>query len=179
MDKFWKQLAGIALLLMLAGCGFHLQPPQNYPFKRLYINAPLDMRARMSRAIEGRSDTQVVDQMSNADAVLTVSEATNQRVLTLNLKGVAQEYELASSITYQLTTAQGHMLIAPSTIRMNRAMTYSDQFFLAKENESVLLYADMRRAAADQIIRRLSGVHDLNTTLPGINPTVPLPTPPL
>jgi LPS-assembly lipoprotein len=176
MRRLWLILA--SSMLLLSGCGFHLRGQQDYAFKRLYISAPADMQARMRRLIEGGSDTVVVPDASGADAVLTVTESGGERTLTLNLQGIVQEYELVDTFSYRLTTPSGQTLIAPSTIRMNRSLTYSTQFFLAKSTEADLLYADMRSDAADQLIRRLSVVRSLNSTLPGINPRGPLPTPP-
>ncbi|HTH76070.1 MAG TPA: lipopolysaccharide-assembly family protein, partial [Trinickia sp.] len=57
--------------LMLAGCGFQLRGQQNYAFKRLAIvGAPPAVSARLTRMIQGGSDTVVVESTANADAVL-------------------------------------------------------------------------------------------------------------
>ena len=76
------------------------------------------------------------------------------------------------------------MLIAPSTIALNRAMTYSNQFTNAKAQEAEIIYADMQRDAVDQLMRRLSIVRTLNPSspeqvVPGVAPRAPLPPPPL
>jgi LPS-assembly lipoprotein len=177
MRRLWLILASSVLLL--SACGFHLKGEQDYAFKRLYISAPAEMQARMRRLIEGGSDTVVVADAKDADATLTVTESSGQRTLTLNLLGVAQEYELVSYFSYRLSAKDGRVLIAPSTIRLNRSLTYSDQFYLAKSTEADLLYSDMRSDAADQLVRRLSVVRSFNSTVPAINPRGPLPTPPL
>jgi LPS-assembly lipoprotein len=176
MRRLWLILASSVLLL--SACGFHLKGEQNYAFKRLYISAPADMQARMRRLIEGGSDTVVVTDRKDADAILTVSTSSNQRTLTMSLAGVAQEYELVSYFSYQVSAQDGRVLLAPSTLRMNRSLTYSDQYYLAKSTEADLLYADMRSDAADQLVRRLAVVRNFNSTVPGINPRGPLPTPP-
>jgi LPS-assembly lipoprotein len=169
---------------MLAACGFQLRGQQNYAFKRLAIvGAPPIVAARLTRMIEGGSDTVVVQSPSNADAILTLSEGRGQRVLSLNLAGVAQEYELIYSLNYSLASADGALLIAPSAIALNRAMTYNSQFATAKAQESDLLYTDMENDAVDQLTRRLATVHSLHPApgqqTPGIAPRAPLPPPPL
>jgi LPS-assembly lipoprotein len=156
MRRLWLML--ISGVLLLSGCGFHLQGRADYPFKRLYISAPPEMQARMRRLIEGGSDTVV---------------------LTMNLAGLAQEYEQVSIFNYTLTAAKGSVLIATSTLRLNRSLTYSDQFYLAKSTEANLLSSDMRRDAADQLVRRLRVLRSPDNPLPGIIPRGPLPTPPL
>jgi LPS-assembly lipoprotein len=169
---------------LLAACGFQLRGQQNYAFKRLAIvGAPPIVAARLTRMIEGGSDTVVVQSPSNADAILTLSEGRGQRVLSLNLAGVAQEYELIYSLNYSLASADGALLIAPSAIALNRAMTYNSQFATAKAQESDLLYTDMENDAVDQLTRRLATVHSLHPApgqqTPGIAPRAPLPPPPL
>jgi LPS-assembly lipoprotein len=169
---------------MLAACGFQLRGQQNYAFKRLAIvGAQPVVAARLTRMIEGGSDTVVVKSPSNADAVLSVTEGRAQSVLTLNTAGAAEEYALTYSLSYTLTGADGALLIPPSVIQLNRAMTYSVTYALAKVQESDLLYADMQNDAVDQLTRRLSTVHSLhpapNELTPGVAPRAPLPPPPL
>jgi len=78
--------------MMLAACGFQLRGQQNYVFKRVAIvGAPPIVAARLTRMIEGGSDTVVVKSPADADAVLSLSEGRGQGVLTLNSLGVAAE----------------------------------------------------------------------------------------
>lgn len=169
---------------MLSACGFQLRGEQNYAFKRLAIvGAPPPVAARLTRLVEGGSDSVVVDSTSNADAVLRVSEARGFSTLTLNSLGVVEEYQVNYSLNYTLTAPDGSLLIRPSTISLNRAMTYSDQFSTAKVTESDLLFADMQNDAVDQLTRRLAVVKTLHPTpdqvVPGVAPGAPLPPPPL
>ncbi|WP_027795857.1 LPS-assembly lipoprotein LptE [Paraburkholderia acidipaludis] len=175
-------LAGSAL--MLSACGFQLRGEQNYAFKRLAIvGASPPVAARLTRMIEGGSDSVVVQATSNADAVLHVSEGRGFSTLTINYLGVVEEYQVNYSLNYSLTAPDGSMLIRPSTISLNRAMTYSDQYSTAKVSEADLLFADMQNDAVDQVTRRLSVLKTLHPTpeqvVPGVAPGAPLPPPPL
>ena len=177
-------LALVCGTAVLAACGFQLRGQENYAFKRLAITgAPPLVAARLTRMIEGGSDTVVVQSPSNADAILTVSEGRGQQVLTLNLAGVAEEYELVYSLSYSLSGVDGTPLIPPSSIVLNRAMTYSTQYATAKAQESDLLYVDMENDAVDQLTRRLATVHSLHPApgqqTPGVGQRAPLPPPPL
>jgi LPS-assembly lipoprotein len=177
-------LALVCGAAVLTACGFQLRGQQNYVFKRLAIaGAPAPVAARLARLVQGGSDTVVVSSAADADAVLSVSEGRSQMTLSLNSLGVAQEYQLNYYLTYTLVGADGTVLIPPSVIALNRAMTYSDQFTLAKAAESDVLYADMQSDAADQLTRRLSAVHSLHPRpgeqAPAVVPRAPLPPPPL
>ena len=133
--------------------------------------------------VQGGSDTVIVKAVSNADAVLHVSEVRGNSVLTMNSLGVVEEYEVTYTLLYSLNGTDGTVLIPQSAIELNRAMTYSDEFTQAKMAESDLLYADMQSDAVDQLIRRLGVVHSLHPApgqgAPAVAPRVPLPPPPL
>lgn len=169
---------------MLSACGFQLRGQQNYVFKRLAVSggSPV-VAARLTRMVQGGSDTVVVHSPANADAILTISEGRGQSTLTLNTQGVAEEYLLTYSMSYSLVGADGAVLIPPSVIALNRAMTYSSKYTTAKQQEAELLFTDMQNDAVDQLTRRLGAVRSLHPgpseQAPGVAPRAPLPPPPL
>ncbi|WP_322042567.1 LPS assembly lipoprotein LptE [Paraburkholderia sp. J67] len=170
--------------LMLSACGFQLRGEQNYAFKRLAIvGAPAPVSARLTRMLEGGSDSVVVESTANADAVLHVSESRGFSTLTLSSLGEVEEYQVNYSLNYWLSAADGSQLIQPGTIALNRAMTYSDQYSTAKVSEANLLFTDMQNDAVDQLTRRLAVLKTLHPTpdqvVPGVAPRAPLPPPPL
>jgi LPS-assembly lipoprotein len=181
--SFLALVAG-TMVMVLAACGFQLRGQQNYVFKRLAISgATPPVAARLTRMVQGGSDTVVVASTANADAILTVQEGRGQSTLTLNSLGVAEEYQLNYSLSYSLVGADGALLIPPSAIVLNRAMTYSDKYTLAKAQESEVLFADMQNDAVDQLTRRLAVVRSLHPApgehAPAVGPRAPLPPPPL
>lgn len=173
----------VVSVLLLGGCGFQLRGSHDYPFKHLYIaNAPSqEFRARLKRLVEAGSDTVVLPTPAGADAILSMSSGTGQSVLSYDKTGVAQEYVLTASVGYSLITPSGTVLIPTSVINVNRAMTYSNKYALAKQSEADLLQRDMYSDIADQLLRRLDVVRTLNPSepVPGVAPRAPLPTPPL
>ena len=179
--SFIALLGGAA---MLTACGFQLRGQQDYAFKRLAITGGTpQMVARLERMVQGGSDTVIVKPYEKPDATLNLSEGQGLRTLSLNSAGVVQEYELVYNLNYTLFGADGTLLIPPSSIALNRSMTYSDQYTLAKSQEATLLYNDMRNDAVDQLTRRLATVRSLHPApgeqTPGVAPRAPLPVPPL
>ncbi|WP_418939716.1 LPS assembly lipoprotein LptE [Paraburkholderia bryophila] len=171
-------------VLMLSACGFQLRGQQDYAFKRLYVagGSPA-ANARLTRMVQGGSDTVVVTSVANSDATLTIGEGRGVSTLTLNSLGVVEEYQMNLSMNYSLVGKDGTVLIPPSVISLNRAMTYSDQYSQAKAAEADILFADMENDAIDQLTRRLSIVRSLHPApgqeVPGVSPRAPLPPPPL
>ena len=75
---------------LLAGCGFHMRGNSDFAFKRLYLgmapNSP--MAADLTRAIRGGSDTVVVSDPKQADALLDVLEDNRSKtVLSITTTG--------------------------------------------------------------------------------------------
>jgi LPS-assembly lipoprotein len=171
-------------VLMLSACGFQLRGQQDYAFKRLLISGgSAAAGARLTRLVQGGSDTVVVTSAANADATLQITEGRGVSTLTLNSLGVVEEYAMNLSMSYTLVGKDGTVLIPPSVIALNRAMTYSDQFSQAKAAEADILFADMENDAIDQLTRRLSLVRTMHPApgqqVPGVAPRAPLPPPPL
>lgn len=181
--RSFLMLVGSAVAL--SACGFQLRGQQDYVFKQLLVvGAQPAVAARLTRMVEAGSDTKIVKVPDDADAVLHMSESRSMGTLTLNQYGTVEEYALNYSLNYSLTNKDGTVLIAPSTIALNRAMTYSNQFTNAKAQEAEIIYADMQRNAVDQLMQRLSIVRTLNPSspeqvVPGVAPRAPLPPPPL
>ncbi len=177
-------LMAVGSATLLSACGFQLRGTQDYAFKHLMIaGAPPAVAARLRRMVEGGSDSKITTIPDDADAVLRLSEARSTSTLTLDQFGTVEEYQLNYSLNYTLTAKDGTLLIAPSVISLNRAMTYNAQYVQAKAQESDILYADMQNDAVDQLTRRLSLVHSLTPqpgqVVPGVAPRAPLPPPPL
>lgn len=170
--------------LLLSACGFQLRGQQDYAFKRLaVVGGTPEVTARIERVVQGGSDTVIVKASEKPDAILTLGGSQGQKTLSLNAQGIVQEYELDYFMTYSMTGADGTLLIPPSVIQLNRALTYSDQYTLAKGIEAQTLYRDMQFDAVDQLTRRLAVVRSLHPApseaAPGIAPRAPLPVPPL
>ncbi|MGV7246310.1 LPS-assembly lipoprotein LptE, partial [Caballeronia sp. M23-90] len=143
--------------LLLSACGFQLRGQQDYAFKRLAIvGGTPEMIGRLQRVVEGGSDTVIVKASEKPDAILSLTGGTGMKTLSLNAQGVVQEYELDYNLGYSMVGADGTILIPPSTIALNRALTYSDQFTLAKGTEAQTLFRDMQFDAVDQLTRRLA-----------------------
>lgn len=146
---------------LLAGCGFHLRGSADFAFKKLYIGIPPNslMGADLRRAIRGGSDTLVVADPKEADALLDVlQDVRTKTVLSLTTTGVVREYRLTQRFGFRLRDNAGKELIPPSTMVLTRDLTYNEANALAKDYEEQQLYRDMQRDIVQQLMRRLSAV---------------------
>jgi LPS-assembly lipoprotein len=141
------------LLLVVAGCGFHLQgaltvPPQ---MERTYI-ATADRHSGFYRALRSAFDTagiDVVDSAAEATATFTITfDQTDQRVLSVSARNVPTEYEVFYTIEYRLDSGEQDLL-ERQTLTLTRDYTYDSTLVLGKGNEEELL----REAIVDDLVR--------------------------
>lgn len=160
-------LAGAAALI-LAGCGFKPVAPAEIPFENLYVATPdySSFGAEFKRYVESHSRSRLAGTPGGADAVLEILGETQQKqILSLSAAGRVQEYLLRYRIAFRVRDAGGRELLPPDEITLERDLIYDDDAVLAKENEEIFLYQEMRHDAIQQLVRRLS-IIDLTATPP-------------
>ncbi len=152
-------VVAVALATVLASCGFQLRGQATLPFKTVFIETSgYSLFANdLERAIRSGSNTKVVRNREEADAILKIlSEGQERRILSLSAGGRVREFELRYSVSYRVVDRTNLDLAIPGTIQLHRDLTYDDTEVLAKESEELLLYRDMKADAVQQMLRRLA-----------------------
>lgn len=152
-------IIAILVAMILASCGFQLRGQAALPFKTVFIETSgYSLFANdLERAIRSGSDTKVVRNREEADAVLKIlGESQERRILSLSAGGRVREFELRYSVSYRVVDRTNQDLAIPGTIQLHRDLTYDDTEVLAKESEELLLYKDMKADAVQQMLRRLA-----------------------
>jgi len=147
---------------MNIGCGFHLRGtgggavlPESLAAVRVIsatqlANDPFTVAVRAALTQAGAS---VVD-APEAPAVVLLGEQTETRVASVSTATAkASGYLLLYSASFKL---DGSRPIAAQTIRLQRTYTFDPTQVLAREQQERELLRDMRRDAAEQIVRRLA-----------------------
>ena len=146
-----------ALVLLLAGCGFHLRGDVAYAFTTLYINSPSNQpfAADLKRALSGGS-TEVVEAATTAQAILDIPAVVDDKqVLSLSGGGRAREYALTKRVTFALHDSQGKDWLPSGEIVIRRSYTFNESEVLAREAEEAKLLKEMQSDAVQQLLRRL------------------------
>jgi len=167
-DNATFTLSGIFILvillmsLMLTACGFKLRGQiSSLPFKTLYVAAPSGhtIGSDLRRAVGASTTTKIVDKMEEAEAILQVINASNERrILSLSGGGRVREFELVFRISTRLLDTSGVEIAPQNEIILTRILPFLDAQILAKEAEEQMLYRDMQSDAVQQIIWRLSTI---------------------
>jgi LPS-assembly lipoprotein len=143
----------LVLVLLLAGCGFHLQKAFTVPteMERTYI-ATEDRHSLFYRELRRQfreAGVQLADIPDDATATLTISvDQTNQRVLSVSTRNVPTEYEVYYSIEYAVDSGDT-TLLKRQFITLTRDYTYNETLVLGKAHEEQLL----REAIVEDLVR--------------------------
>jgi len=147
------RLSIIALVSLVAGCGFQIQGALTTPveMERTYI-ATGDRYSLFYRELRMQlqaAGVEVVD--TSADSTATISilyDETDQRVLSVSARNVPTEYEVYYTIEYAIDGSTAR-LAEPQTLTVTRDYTYDSTLVLGKAHEEELL----REAAVEDLVR--------------------------
>ena len=148
----------VALLLTLAACGFRLRGTAEVPFETIFLpGATGGIALDLKRNIQVGTKAKVVDDASQAEAVLQFTEETRAKeVLSLTGTGKVREFQLRYQVGFRVHDGKGGEYVPQSTIQLTRDVTFNDAEILAKEQEEQILFRDMQSDMVQQILRRLA-----------------------
>ena len=158
----WLLVPLAALSLLIVSCGFHLRGvgggatlPASLSSVRVVpssaaANDPFTVAVREALVQAGAKIVSTTD----APAVVLLGEQVETRVASVSTTTAkASEYLLLYSAGFRL---DGPQSIAAQTIRLQRSYSFNPTQVLAREQQQQQLLRDMRRDAAQQIVRRLA-----------------------
>ncbi|NOX26989.1 MAG: hypothetical protein GXP21_02125 [Gammaproteobacteria bacterium] len=148
---------------MLLACGYQLRGLQNgnveLAINSVYLSGGgqdgvlvslLRQRLRQLRVEQ-------VESSDAADVSLSIgSVSQSRRVLSVNNSAKVSEFELFYSVSYTLSVTNGESKQRTASAR--RDITFNQNQVLAKAEEELQLYEDMRNDAANTILRVLQRV---------------------
>jgi LPS-assembly lipoprotein len=143
---------------LLAGCGFELRGADVLPpdLKNLYLVANIDVTIDFENFLE-TSDTRIVSSREQADVILTVvNPRYDRRVLSVDpTTGKEREYEIVYTVDVSAVGKQGRVFIPTQSVSLVRDFIYDPEAIIGTSREEAVLYVEMRRDAAQQILYRL------------------------
>lgn len=156
----YKALA-FALLLLAASCGFQLRGDPEVGIKKLYISSvgPSQVQVEIKHAL-ATGPTRIVLTAAEAQAHLHILEETREKTIsTVTSEGRLYEYQLRLAVRYELLLpGRDAPLIAPTEISTRRLITYSQNAPTAKETEEQLLFLNMQKDLARQILAHVAAM---------------------
>jgi LPS-assembly lipoprotein len=152
----------LATVVLLAGCGFHLQGHTPLPavVRQPYVEAPdrqSDFVQYLRHALLSNG-AQLTPEKNEASAVVSIlRDSVAKRVLSVSATNQPNQYEVTYTVGFSVSAA-GKELLPPQEIAATRTYSFSENLLLAKNHEEEILRRDMARDLADMVMRRLASL---------------------
>lgn len=158
----WTLLAPLLLVLLVA-CGFQLRGKAQLPpfmaSTELITNNENTAFMRELRLLLEASGVELVSPGTTSSARLQIESQRMERLpLTVSGRAQVREYRLTFELGYRLEDADGQEVLESSRLRMSRDFSFDEGEILATQREEEFLRADLGRAMAEQLIRRLEAL---------------------
>jgi LPS-assembly lipoprotein len=153
----------VLLLVLLPGCGFHLEGggplPHSIALVRIetndtesdfYFGLRKALLAAGTRLDDGGHD-------ESATVIHVLNDSTARRILTVSALNVPTEYELSYLLKFSVT-ANGRDLIPAESHTLVRDYNFSESQLLAKEREERILSEALAHDLVSVVMRRLSSL---------------------
>ncbi len=151
-------VASLLVMAQLTGCGFELRGRASLPddIRSVHVNAPAELRDELQIFLEG-GGAELVESGSGADVTINLSDETyDRRVLTVDPNtGKEREFELAYSVAFDVKRANGTAVVSRQSVSLIRDYVFDPDAVIGKSREESVLREEMRRDAAQQILRRI------------------------
>ena len=156
------RIALATCLLMLAGCGFHLQGRQPLPqsFEYTYIDAKdeqTDFVQDLRKALIASGSKVIRTQNSSGATISVHADALSERVLSVSARNIPTEYELTYKVEFSVNSS-GKPLIEHEEISATRDFSFDETELLAKEREQEILQEALARDLVALVMRRLASL---------------------
>jgi LPS-assembly lipoprotein len=155
----FRTALSIALLLLIAACGFHLRGASEFPFKTIYVEGSEStaLGTALRRNLRNQKNIKLTNNAAESDVILQLlSERPEKVILSLTAQGLVREYKLNNYLTFQVRNNQGKIYLPSTTITLSRVISYNENVVLSKAAEEDMLYKDMQSDMVQQLVRRLS-----------------------
>lgn len=152
----------LAVVLLLNACGFHLRGHNwrgsEYAFRTVYLKVPAETPFATELRVNLELHKRVLASSSaQADLIVeVVSENTDRKIIGLSGAGQIREFQLSYRVSLRAYDIQQRDWLNADEIILQRSLTYDAAQILAKEQEELILFRDMRSDAVQQVMRRLS-----------------------
>jgi len=165
-SKFWQASRSILMLCVLAAvltaCGFKLRGAFDLPaeLQKIYVVGGQSGELRQDLNDMLAYSAEVVKRKADADAVLTIDkEELDSRTLSVDSRGKVRESEIEYSVIYSLVLADGRILLDKEALLLTRDFIDDENDVIGRSNESQVIKRDLKRDAAQQILRRVQALN--------------------
>jgi len=152
------------LLLFSVGCGFQLRGnlliPTNLQTLQIAPNTPFEPFQRFLRQTLASNGVKILEpsdeEAKNVPVLTILSQSFNERTVGYGPDGQVNRSILQLTVSFQLTDPSGKVLLPPSSVQVERALTVNPNAVLGTQNERERLKTDLYMDAISQMLRQMS-----------------------
>ena len=163
------------LLLLLAGCGFHLRdalllPPDLGPVRVQASDADGPLAQQLQQALQRAGATIAAPGDEDAATLRILSERLGDTPISVDQFGRAQEFTLRYAVIFDLRRADDTDLVPQQAIELSRDYVSVPTSSAGTEGEREILARELRREMVSSILRRIDAVSRLLQQAPATAP---------
>jgi LPS-assembly lipoprotein len=160
-------LGSMLLLLVLAGCGFHLRGSElSANFETVYVSSvsAITIEQQLARSL-GFAGVEVITDRSAADVVIDLtSQREARRSISVTERARTAEYEISLEIGYRIVGQEPvaddeepveTVLVEDRSVRVARTFRLDRNNIVGSSEEQALLRGEMEQDVVQQILRSL------------------------
>lgn len=164
-NRYIKLLMLLICGLLLSACGFQLRGASSVTLPPELTTLRVSMSGgrypplliEMRNALLALGGVRLIDDMTTNVPLLQLhGEKSETQVLAIDSSGRISAYLINYRVAFSLSGADGKVLLPQQPIKLQREYTFDRLNVIATEKQSEFLQNEMRRDAAQQILRRLA-----------------------
>lgn len=162
MDTFGRRRFLVLPLALasgvIGGCGFRLRGETILPAKSVFLAGPSGspVLSDLRRILTSSDKNRIADKREDAEMTLDISgDAREKVILSLARDGRVREFQLRHRVVFRILR-EGQSPAQQEEIVISRIVSHNDAEVLAKDNETELIYREMKDDAVQQLLRRLA-----------------------
>ena len=151
----------LVLFSLLQGCGFRLAGSGDsaHPQNVFVQGGPASHEmVHFVRGSLGSGQVDVTEPDLAAIHLHILSEETSREVLSLDASGKAREYDLMLNVVFDVRHANSDDSLTRQKIQIHRVLVFDKYDMLGSGEEEQQLLHEMRKEAAQRIVRRVRAV---------------------
>ena len=150
----------LVLSSLLPGCGFRLAGSEDAAhLQNVFVQGGTGSHlVHFVRQSLGSGQADVAEPDHAGIHLHILSEETSREVLSLDASGKAREYDLMLNVTFDVRHAQSSDSLTRQTVRIHRVLVFDKHDVLGSGEEEQQLLHEMRREAAQRIVRRVQAI---------------------
>lgn len=158
--KIASSISTLGAITGLSGCGFQLRQKPVFHFQTLWLGGSSPVLTHLRRRLrELRIPVVITNNPLEAQVLLQiVSDQISESVVGQTPTGEVREKQLRVRVVFRLWSQGQDPAETEEMIEQTRESSYSETLALAKSEEEALLYEDMRRSIAEQLLWRLAAM---------------------